>query len=526
MGLKILCAVLTLLYCSYAVQSAAILALFSSLSYTDHLVFRGYISLLTQKGHTVVLMTPYPGQFQYPDVEKIIELDVGQDSAPFWDEYRRLTTNVDDYFPRLRALNEFSLKLAIVQLKSQQMQALLINPNIKFDLVITEADVPLFYAVAEKYKVPHISITTSNGKIHQYEAKGNPIHPILYPDVNTLNYKNLTRWQKVLEFYRHLQTKNEYYNHYLPLSEIAAKKLLGLQRDLQEVEYDIDLLLIAANPILVGNRPTVPAIIYADRLHLRPNAVLPQNWKTVLDSATKGVIYFSLGVTQDAELLSPTILQTMSEAFKELPFTVLWKIGNTTMINKPDNVIAEGWFPQQELLSHPNVKAFITHGGARSLEEAIYYQVPIVGLPIVRSRKPFIREVTKFGTGEILDPYQLDKETLKATISAVATDDKYKQAMIKLKDMIYDPVISGPENALWWTEYVLRHNGARHLRSPAVGVSFFKYYMLDLLSYFLIASLFVLYLSYLILRYVYRRLRQRFRGVPDLGGKGGKFKAL
>lgn len=276
MGPKVLCGVLFLLYCSYAVHSASILALFSSLSYTDHLVFRGYVSLLTQKGHSVVVMTPYPGNFQYPDVERIIELDVGQESAPFWDEYKRLMTNVDDYFPRLRALNELSLKIAIAQLKSKQVTALLINPNIKFDLVITEADVPLLYAVAEKYNVPHISITTSNGKIHQHEAKGNPIHPILYPDVNTLNYKNLTRWQKIIEFYRHLQTKNEYYNNYLPLSELAAKKILGLKRDLQEVEYDIDMLFIASNPILIGNRPTVPAVIYVDRMQIRPGLNLPE----------------------------------------------------------------------------------------------------------------------------------------------------------------------------------------------------------------------------------------------------------
>lgn len=98
--------------------------------------------------------------------------------------------------------------------------------------------------------------------------------------------------------------------------------------------------------------------------------------------------------------------------------------------------------------------------------------------------------------------------------------------MIKLKDMVYDPIISGPDNAVWWTEYVLRHNGARPLRSSFVGVSFFKYYMLDLLCYILAGYLFFLYLSYMILRYVYSRLRKRFRGVPELGGKGGKFKAL
>lgn len=75
-------------------------------------------------------------------------------------------------------------------------------------------------------------------------------------------------------------------------------------------------------------------------------------------------------------------------------------------------------------LAHPKVKAFITHGGARSLEEALFYEVPIIGFPLVRSRKIFINEITKYGAGEILDTYYMDKDKVKATITAVVNDEK------------------------------------------------------------------------------------------------------
>ena len=276
MGLKLFSVVFILACMCHAVNSAAILALFSSLSHTDHLVFRGYVSRLAQRGHSVVLMTPYPGHFNFPEKEKIVEIDVSQDSAPYWDEFKKLMTNTDDYHPRQKALNEFAVKLSIAQLKSKQMTALLINPTIRFDLVVTEADVPLLYAVADKYKTPHIAITTTSGRIHQYESKGNPIHPILYPDVNSLNYRNLGPWEKIVEIYRHIQTRNEYYNNYLPLCELAAKKILGLKRSLLEVEYDIDLLFVASNPALVGRRPSVPAVVYVDRMHIKPGLNLPE----------------------------------------------------------------------------------------------------------------------------------------------------------------------------------------------------------------------------------------------------------
>ncbi|KAL0869148.1 hypothetical protein ABMA27_007441 [Loxostege sticticalis] len=469
-------------------------------------------------------MTPYPGQFQFPDTERIVELDVGVESGKYWEEYKSLITNVNDYLPRIRAINELKLKVAIAQLRSKQMTALFINPNIKFDLVITEADVPLLYAVAEKYKAPHIAITTSSGKLHMFEAKGNPIHPVLYLDTNSLNNGNMSLWEKLVEFYRHIQTNDDYYYNYQPLCEVAAKKLFDMKRSLLEVEYDIDLLFVANNPVLLGNRPTVPAITYVDRLQIKPGLHLPQNLQTFLDSATKGVVYFSLGALQEPENLAPSILSTLADAFREVPYTVLWKIGNVTMINKSDNVFAQIWFPQQEILAHPNVKAFITSGGYRSLEEAVFYEVPIIGFPLQKPRKNFIKQITKFGAGEVLDPYNLDKDTLKSTIEAVVTNEQYKKAITKLRQTAFDPVISGPENAVWWTEYVLKNKGAKNLRAPAVGINFSKYFMLDIVSYLCAVVFVFLCLALILIRYFVKRLHSRFFGSHN--DQGGKFKAL
>ncbi|XP_013170603.1 PREDICTED: UDP-glucuronosyltransferase 2C1-like [Papilio xuthus] len=507
----------------YHVESASILALFSSLSFTDHIVYRGYISLLAQNGHSIVVMTPYPGHFQFPEVEKIVELNVGPESASLWEEYKILMTNTDDYYPRLKALNELSIKVAIAQLMSKQMTSLFMNPNVKFDLVITEADMPILYAAADKYKAPHITITAGSGKLHQYEAKGNPIHPILYPDVNTIYHRDISSWQKLFEVNRQYHSKNEYFYNFLPLCDIAAKKILGLKRSLLDVEYDIDLLFVAGNPVLIGNRPTSPATVYTDRLHIKPGLLLPPDLKAVLDSAKNGVIYFSLGTLHESEQLEPKILEVLADTFRELPFLVLWKLGNTTIINKPDNVIAQMWFPQQEVLAHPNMKAFITHGGLRSLEEAVFYEVPIVGFPIVKSSKVFINEVTRHGTGETVDPYYLEKEALKSTIMAVAQNDMYKKAMAKLKSAAYDSFLSGPEAAVMWTEYVIRNGGARMLRAPAAEISFFKYYMLDIVSLLLIIICIGIYLAYKSLCYVMRLLRLRILRKPIAGGK---YKAL
>ncbi|CAG9134002.1 unnamed protein product [Plutella xylostella] len=522
MILKSLSAVLFLLCFCTAVQGAHILALFSSLSFSDHYVFRSYVGLLALRGHNVVVMTPYPGQFQFPEKERIVELDVGESSAPYWEEYKKLVTNTDDYHKKLRQLNEFSVKVAISQLKSKQMTALFINPNVKFDLVITEADVPLLYAVAEKYKAPHIAFTTGYGTIPMYEAKGAPTHPLYYPDVNTLNFRDLSFWQQWTEISRYLQSKREYHSNYLPLCQVAAEKILGIKRDLEDIEKDIDLLFVSANPALTGNRPSVPAIAYVDRLQIKPGMILPPNLLGVLNAAEKGAIFFSLGTIQESEQLTPSKLQTLADAFKELPYLVLWKIGNTTMFNKPDNVMAQAWFPQQEILAHPNVKAFITHGGPRSLEEAVFFEKPIIGLPMIKSRKTFIKEITRLGAGEIVDPYTMDKETLVEKIGLVASDEKYKTAISLLKQNVQDPVVSGPDHAVWWTEYVLRHQGAKNLRSSARDAGFISYLLIDFMTYLVSVSLISIVVLFYALRFIIKMVKARLTGEPVLG----KFKAL
>lgn len=82
-----------------------------------------------------------------------------------------------------------------------------------------------------------------------------------------------------------------------------------------------------------------------------------QTLKVALDASSQGAIYFSTGAIQESEELAPHLLQTLADTFSQLPYLVLWKIGNVTTIKKPDNVIAHPWFPQQEVLGNPTLIA-------------------------------------------------------------------------------------------------------------------------------------------------------------------------
>mmetsp|Transcript_16435 Transcript_16435/g.11601 ORF Transcript_16435/g.11601 Transcript_16435/m.11601 type:complete len:93 (+) Transcript_16435:138-416(+) len=47
----------------------------------------------------------------------------------------------------------------------------------------------------------------------------------------------------------------------------------------------------------------------------------------------------------------------------------------------PKNLLIKGFVPQKKLLHHPKIKLFVSHCGANSIHEALYFGKPLLGLP-------------------------------------------------------------------------------------------------------------------------------------------------
>ena len=63
------------------------------------------------------------------------------------------------------------------------------------------------------------------------------------------------------------------------------------------------------------------------------------------------------------------------------------------------------------------------------------------------------------------------------------------------------------ERAVWWTEHVLRHGGARHLRAPAANMSWAQYLELELVGILLIGLLVILTVLIAVLYIVYKYIK-------------------
>ena len=106
---------------------------------------------------------------------------------------------------------------------------------------------------------------------------------------------------------------------------------------------------------------------------------LPENIKNILDNAKDGVIYFSMGSAIKSNLLPVEKRDVLIKAFASLKQQVIWKWESDELPGKSDNVFIQKWMPQSDILAHPNVKLFITHGGLLGTTEAIFHGVPVIG---------------------------------------------------------------------------------------------------------------------------------------------------
>jgi glucuronosyltransferase len=180
------------------------------------------------------------------------------------------------------------------------------------------------------------------------------------------------------------------------------------------------------------------------------------------------------------------------------------------MSDLPVNVKLSSWLPQQRILSHPNLKLFITHGGLLSTQEAIQYGVPLIGIPISFDQDMNMHSAESSGIGLKVEIIGLTEPTLESAITRVLNETSFKDNAQRLSSIFRDRINSPLDTAMYWVEYVMRHKGAHHLRSAARKLNFLQYHSLDVIATLLSISVLLLGISASVLIFVVRKLHSVF----------------
>jgi MGT family glycosyltransferase len=152
-------------------------------------------------------------------------------------------------------------------------------------------------------------------------------------------------------------------------------------------------------------------------------------WHLLQDG--RPLIYISLGTVYHNKT---SFYQMAFDLFTNHPGQFVLSAGRMTDLNAlgpiPNNFIVRNFVPQLELL--PRVDAFITHGGMNSINEGLYYGVPLIVIPQQMEQTLNARQAAKRGTAIVLGdrpPYgRIQPQQLYRALTQLLNDPSYQQA--------------------------------------------------------------------------------------------------
>ncbi|PIM99506.1 UDP-glucuronosyl and UDP-glucosyl transferase [Handroanthus impetiginosus] len=105
---------------------------------------------------------------------------------------------------------------------------------------------------------------------------------------------------------------------------------------------------------------------------------------------------------------------------------------------KERGIVVETWVPQAKILTHPNTAAFVSHCGWSSVNESIYYGVPIIAMPFKLMMLIDARLVDVEGVGVMMKRDESNLymgEELAKTIKKVVFDESGHELRRKVRQV-------------------------------------------------------------------------------------------
>uniref|UniRef100_A0A3Q2U0H5 UDP-glucuronosyltransferase n=1 Tax=Fundulus heteroclitus TaxID=8078 RepID=A0A3Q2U0H5_FUNHE len=251
-------------------------------------------------------------------------------------------------------------------------------------------------------------------------------------------------------------------------------------------------------------RPFLPNFKFVGGLHCRPAKPLPKKIeKFVQSSGDAGIVVFSLGSM--VKNLTIEKANTIASALAQIPQKVLWRYSGKKPDTLGSNTKLYDWIPQNDLLGHPKTRAFITHGGANGVFEAIYHGVPMVGIPTFADQPDNMVHMEAKGAAVNVALNFMTTKALRDAINTVINDKTYKENAMRLSRIHHDRPMSPRDEAVFWIEFTMRNKGAKHLRVQAHQLTWYQYHSLDVLTFLLTLNLLLIFVLFKTCSFCFRR---------------------
>lgn len=180
--------------------------------------------------------------------------------------------------------------------------------------------------------------------------------------------------------------------------------------------------------------------------------------------------------------MPPEKLMVFLNVFKSMKQRIMWKFEDDRLTNLPDNVMVRKWFPQNDILAHPNVKVFISHGGLFGIQEAVHHGVPILGMPVYADQYLNVKKGNAAGYALGVDYRTVTEEELRNSLTELLDNPKYKDNMKRASRIFRDRPMNAMDTAMFWIDYIIEHRGAPHMVSAGLDLAWYQFYLLDIVA--------------------------------------------
>ncbi|EFA11927.1 UDP-glucuronosyltransferase 1-8-like Protein [Tribolium castaneum] len=486
--------------CFAFAQSAKILGVFNHAGASHTSIGKVLLKNLAKRGHHVTMISSYPMD---EPVDNYRDIFLYENLEDFKQREKMYFTK--DKTNELETLRNMTLTHTENTFTNPQVKELL-ESNETFDLVIIDwffNEASLIFG--HRLKAPVIYVSAFGNMLFLNDFTGNTLPYSYVPGAALSTSDEMSFKHRVV-----MTLLNLGYNLVLPWRNQAQYEILKRHfvdpPSIEELKENIALVLAVSHFSFETSRPYTPSVVPVGGFHIDELKQLPKDLEKFLNSAKNGAIFFSLGSQIKSTNLEKNTFASIVKALGKLPQKILWKYESDDFINLPKNIKIVKWAPQLEILAHPNVKLFISHCGTLSFIESIHFNKPLLCLPFNGDQLTNAAFARSRQFGAHISPDEITEDSLFNKTTEVLTNPLYRKQMNFHSSLLREQPMKPMDLAIFWVEHVINHRTGDHLKTFATKLPWYKYYLVDVIGFFLGVVFIVVKIVLFLIKFVVRRV--------------------
>ncbi|KAL7076998.1 hypothetical protein ACQ4LE_003748 [Meloidogyne hapla] len=218
--------------------------------------------------------------------------------------------------------------------------------------------------------------------------------------------------------------------------------------------------------------------------HCKPSKTLPKKFTEFVEAPeSKGTIYAAFGTNVDWSRAPKYVYEALLKAFNRFKdYRIIFVYNGPELPELGKHILLTKWAPQLEILAHHKTKVFISHGGNKSLREALCSGVPLIVMPVYAEQAHSAHLMLAMGHAPVINKFTLTEESVFNTIEGILSKPEKQQKSKKLKEIFLDRQISSMEEGIFAAERLLRIDSdywRKYTQRKGMNLDWFKFVYSD-----------------------------------------------